>query len=219
MPSKRDCVRDSNWLTCSMKTSALVSLQPSCLSCSMLRPTIAASSFNWRACCSRHKSPIGHPLYMKSCFAAIGKTARHLSGGPRQSSCWAITLRQGHTLSGRMRSAKTRWPRSGSTSATASSNLIQRGAPSRPKRDLGAAGNWFERSAVFVNYCRNPAGVDFVGALPGVPEELAGPLGRTLDLLDSKTRQRATDENIEANILLAEENLECPRSGVRRHRS
>ncbi len=62
-----------------------------------------------------------------------------------------------------------------------------------------------ERSAVFVNYCRNPAGVDFVGALPGVPEDLAGPLGRTLDLLESKTRQRATDENIEANILLAED--------------
>ena len=56
-----------------------------------------------------------------------------------------------------------------------------------------------------MNYCRNPAGEALVGPLPTVLEELAEPLGRSLDLLESKTRQRVNDENIEANILLAEE--------------
>ena len=62
-----------------------------------------------------------------------------------------------------------------------------------------------ERVTLFVNYCRNPAGEALVGPLPTVLEELAEPLGRSLDLLESKTRQRVNDENIEANILLAEE--------------
>ena len=70
-----------------------------------------------------------------------------------------------------------------------------------------------ERTAVFVNYCRNPQGADFAGPLPGVPEDLAGPLGRAIDLLESKARQRANDENIEANILLAEETWNA-RQGV-----
>ncbi len=61
------------------------------------------------------------------------------------------------------------------------------------------------RTAEFVSYCRNPLGETFVGPLAQVPAELAEPLGGALDLLQRSARQRATTENVEANILLAEE--------------
>ena len=61
------------------------------------------------------------------------------------------------------------------------------------------------RTAEFIGYCRNPLGETFVGPLPPVSAELAEPLGRALDLLQRGARQRATADNVEANILLAEE--------------
>ena len=61
-----------------------------------------------------------------------------------------------------------------------------------------------ERARTALATCRNPAGSEFMGPIPLLPEEQSSVLSRAESAVGAK-RQRASDAAAEANILIAEE--------------
>lgn len=61
-----------------------------------------------------------------------------------------------------------------------------------------------ERTMIAFSACRNPAGSEFVGPLPLLPQDESIVFDRAESVLDAR-RERASDTLVESNILLAEE--------------